>query len=104
MPKKRWPFYLVLLTAALILLAPLYLFGEGKNGEIASLEELINRYDSALPNFNDRAGTSARLREALPLEVETLGYVFQFDPGKHVPLVVLKTRITNKAGHRIPDG
>ncbi len=59
---------------------------------------------TSLPNFNDRAGTSARLREALPLEVETLGYVYQFDPGKHVPLVVLKTRITNKAGHRIPDG
>ena len=26
---------------------------------------------TSLPNFNDRDGTSARLREALPLEVET---------------------------------
>lgn len=56
------------------------------------------------PNFNDRADTAARFREALPLEVETLGYVFQFDEGKRVPLAVVKTRITNKAGHRIPDG
>ena len=46
MAKKRWPFYLVLLTAALILLAPLYLFGEGKKEEIGSLKELIDRYDS----------------------------------------------------------
>ena len=60
---------------------------------------------TSLPNFNDRTGTSDRLREALPLEVETLGYVFQFDRGKtSVPLAVVKTRITNKAGHRIPDG
>jgi hypothetical protein len=47
MPKKRWPFYLILLIAALILLAPLYLFGEGKKEEIGSLKELIDRYDSA---------------------------------------------------------
>ena len=59
---------------------------------------------TSLPNFNDRAGTSARLRQALPLEVETLGYVFQIDEGKHQPLAVVKTKITNKAGHRIPDG
>ena len=37
---------------------------------------------SSLPNFNDRTGTSTRLREALPLEVETLGYVFQIENGK----------------------
>ena len=47
MPKKRWSFYLALLTTTLILLAPLYLFGEGKKEEIGSLKELINRYDSA---------------------------------------------------------
>jgi hypothetical protein len=56
------------------------------------------------PNFNDRADTAARFREALPLEVETLGYVFQIEEGKHQPQIVVKTRITSKAGHRIPDG
>lgn len=46
MPKKRWPLYLVLFTAAIILLVPFYLFGEGKKDEIGSLKELISRYDS----------------------------------------------------------
>ena len=46
MNKKRWPLYLVLSTILIVLLVPLYLFGEGKKGEINSLKELIDRYDS----------------------------------------------------------
>jgi hypothetical protein len=38
------------------------------------------------------------------MEVQTLGYIFQIEEGKHQPMAVVKTRITNKAGHRIPDG
>jgi hypothetical protein len=62
------------------------------------------RDHTCLPNFNNREETSARLKNALPMEVQTLGYIFQIEEGKHQPMAVVKTRITNKAGHRIPDG
>jgi hypothetical protein len=47
---------------------------------------------------------SARLRESLPMEVETLAYTFHPTEGKVFPMVVVRTKITSKAGHRIPDG
>ncbi len=56
------------------------------------------------PDFNERDELSARLRESLPMEVQTLAYTFHPDEGKFFPMVVVKTRITSKAGHRIPDG
>ena len=62
------------------------------------------RDHTCLPNFNNREETAARLKNALPMEVQTLGYIFQIEEGKHQPMAVVKTRITNKAGHRIPDG
>lgn len=63
-----------------------------------------NRDHTCPPNFNDRKETSARLRQALLLEVWTLGYIFQMEEGKHQPMAIIKTRITSRAGHRIPDG
>jgi len=63
-----------------------------------------NKDHTCLPNFNNRAETSARLKAALPLEVQTLGYVFQPKDDLFIPTVVVKTKISNKAGHRIPDG
>lgn len=56
------------------------------------------------PNFNNREETSALYRAALPLEVQALAYTFQPKEEQKFPRVVVKTRITNKAGHRIPDG
>jgi hypothetical protein len=56
------------------------------------------------PDFNRREDLSARLRESLPMEVLTLPYTFHPTEGKTFPMVVLKTKITSKAGHRIPDG
>jgi hypothetical protein len=56
------------------------------------------------PNFNYRDETSARLRESLFMEVQTLAYTFHPDEKAFFPMVVLKTKITSKAGHRIPDG
>ena len=56
------------------------------------------------PDFNNRADLSARLKESLPMEVQTLGYTFPPSGGKFFPMVVVKTKITSKAGHRIPDG
>lgn len=56
------------------------------------------------PNFAQRDEVSARLKTALPLEVSALAYRFQPTENRFVPLVVVKTKITSKAGHRIPDG
>jgi hypothetical protein len=56
------------------------------------------------PDFNTRDELSARLRESLPMEVQTLPYTFHPSEGKVFPMVVVKTKITSKAGHRIPDG
>jgi hypothetical protein len=56
------------------------------------------------PNFNYRDETSARVRESLSMEVQTLAYTFHPDEKAFFPMVVLKTKITSKAGHRIPDG
>ncbi len=56
------------------------------------------------PNFENRNETAALYRAALPLEVQALGYVFANGNGESVPKVVVKTRIANRAGHRIPDG
>jgi hypothetical protein len=56
------------------------------------------------PDFNRRDELSARLRESLPLEVQTLTYTFRPSEEKYLPMVVVKTKITSKAGHRIPDG
>lgn len=63
-----------------------------------------NKDHTCLPNFNNRPETSARLKAALPLEVQTLGYVFQPKDDLFIPTVVVKTKIINQAGHRIPDG
>ena len=56
------------------------------------------------PDFNKRDELSARLRESLPMEVQTLPYTFRSPEEKLFPMVVVKTKITSKAGHRIPDG
>jgi len=56
------------------------------------------------PNFNNREEFSERLRQSLPMEVQTLTYIFEPKEGDSRPMVVLKTKITSKAGHRIPDG
>ncbi|MFC1834719.1 multiheme c-type cytochrome (seleno)protein ExtKL [Thermodesulfobacteriota bacterium] len=56
------------------------------------------------PDFNQRDDLSARLRKSLPMQVETLAYTFHPDGKKFFPKVVVTTKITSKAGHRIPDG
>ncbi|MGO9116546.1 MAG: multiheme c-type cytochrome (seleno)protein ExtKL [Desulfomonilaceae bacterium] len=56
------------------------------------------------PDFNQKEELSARLRESLPMEVQTLAYTYHPDEKAYFPMVVVKTKITSKAGHRIPDG
>jgi hypothetical protein len=63
-----------------------------------------NRDHSMPPDFNQRDDLSARLRESLPLEVLALAYTYRPTEDKSFPMVVVKTKITSKAGHRIPDG
>ncbi len=56
------------------------------------------------PNFNDDKGTSELLAKAINLEVETLGYEWLRKAATYVPKIVVNTKITTTAGHRIPDG
>ena len=56
------------------------------------------------PNFNNRMDISERFRQALAMEVNILAYQFQPLENRFVPMIVLKTKITSFAGHRIPDG
>jgi len=56
------------------------------------------------PNFKNRKDVSKRLAKALPMDVQAMFYRPQITPGKFVPTVVVDTRISSRAGHRIPDG
>jgi len=56
------------------------------------------------PNFNDDKQTSELLAKALVLDVETLGYEWLRKAATYVPKIVVNTKITSSAGHRIPDG
>lgn len=56
------------------------------------------------PNWNDEKGTSELLAKAISLDVQTLGYEWLQKAGTLVPKVVVNTKITTTAGHRIPDG
>ncbi len=56
------------------------------------------------PDFNQREDLSARLKESLPMEIETHAYTYRPKEDASFPMVVVKTKITSKAGHRIPDG
>ena len=56
------------------------------------------------PNFNDDKQTSELLAGALSLHVETLGYEWLRKAATYIPKIVVSTKITSTAGHRIPDG
>lgn len=56
------------------------------------------------PNFNDDKGTSEMLARALNLDVQTIGYEWLRKAATYVPKIVVETKITTTAGHRVPDG
>ncbi len=56
------------------------------------------------PNFNDKGQTGDFLSKNIHLEVQTLGYQWLRKAGDLRPMVVVNTKITHDAGHRIPDG
>ncbi len=65
---------------------------------------LISKQSKRAPNFNDDAQTSERLSKSLSLEVGTAGYEWLKKAATYVPKIVVNTKITSTAGHRIPDG
>jgi len=56
------------------------------------------------PNWNDQKATEELLSKAISLDVQTLGYEWLKKAGALVPKIVVNTKITTTAGHRIPDG
>lgn len=56
------------------------------------------------PNFNDDKATSELLAKAIHLDVQTVGYEWLRKAATYVPKIVVETKITTNAGHRIPDG
>lgn len=56
------------------------------------------------PNFNDDKGTSELLAKAISLDVQTLGYEWLRKAATYTSKIVVNTKITTTAGHRIPDG
>lgn len=56
------------------------------------------------PNWNDQKGAEELLAKAISLDVQTLGYEWLKKAATYVPKIVVNTKITTTAGHRIPDG
>jgi hypothetical protein len=56
------------------------------------------------PIYDDEKLTVARLKKWIDLEVDSLGYEFRPAVPELVPMVVVKTTVTSRIGHRNPDG
>jgi hypothetical protein len=56
------------------------------------------------PNWDDHAGTQKLLKDAVHMDVQTVGYEWLRKAGDLRPMVVVNTKIHHDAGHRIPDG
>lgn len=56
------------------------------------------------PNWNDHTGTLQLLQDTIAMDVQTVGLDWLRKSKDLKPMVVVNTRITQNAGHRIPDG
>ena len=56
------------------------------------------------PNFDDKTATQGIFEKAIHVDVQTLGFQWLRKAKDLRPLVVVNTKITHDAGHRIPDG
>ena len=56
------------------------------------------------PNWNDHEGTKKLLQDAISMDIQTVGFDWLKASKDWRPLVVVNTRISHNAGHRIPDG
>lgn len=56
------------------------------------------------PNFNDDKQTSELYAGAIDMDVQAYAYEWLRKAATYVPKIVVNTRLTSKAGHRIPDG
>jgi len=80
------------------------------NGGLATCQEChMQKKDGVsdhliAPNFDDKETTQKILAKTINLDVQTLGYQWLRKAKDHRPIVVVNTKITHDAGHRIPDG
>jgi hypothetical protein len=56
------------------------------------------------PNFDDLEGTKQILQKAIWFDVQTVGYEWLRKAKDLRPMIVVNTKISHAAGHRIPDG
>jgi hypothetical protein len=56
------------------------------------------------PNWNDLEGTKKILQSTIAMDVQTVGYDWLLKSKDWRPMVVVNTKISQNAGHRIPDG
>ena len=56
------------------------------------------------PNWNDLDGAKKILQNTIAMDVQTVGYDWLLKSKDWKPRVVVNTKITQNAGHRIPDG
>ncbi len=56
------------------------------------------------PLYDDADLTLQRLRKWIDLDVSALGYEFRPTIKELIPMIVLKTAVTSRIGHRYPDG
>ncbi len=56
------------------------------------------------PNWNDHEGTKKLLAKNIWFDVQTLGYEWLRKSKDLRPMIVVNTKISHAAGHRIPDG
>jgi Zn-finger protein len=60
----------------------------------------VDKKGHAMPAYRD----PGMAKKAVSVEVQTKGYQVLYKAGEHIPTAAVQVRMTNNAGHRIPDG
>jgi hypothetical protein len=79
--------------------------GGQKQCQECHMQKINGKADHLIaPNWDDHAGTQKLLKDAVHMDVQTVGYEWLRKAGDLRPMVVVNTKIHHDAGHRIPDG
>lgn len=79
--------------------------GGTKSCQECHMEKVNGKADHRLaPDWNDLELTGKLLKKSVYLDVQTLGYEWLRKSRDLRPMVVVNTKIWQKAGHRVPDG
>lgn len=79
--------------------------GGMKSCQECHMEKVNGKADHRIaPDWNDLELTGKLLKKSISLDVQTLGYEWLKKSRDLRPMVVVNTRIWQKAGHAIPDG